>query len=46
MLGDLANDAALDQLCRDADLVVPVLGMTGVETKEYRAADDILATCK
>ncbi|BBT71945.1 phosphoethanolamine transferase EptA [Klebsiella sp. WP8-S18-ESBL-06] len=28
------------------NLFSTVLGMTGVETKEYRAADDILATCK
>ena len=28
------------------NLFSTVLGMTGVETKEYHAADDILATCK
>ena len=28
------------------NLFSTMLGLTGVETQEYRAADDILATCK
>lgn len=34
VLGDLANDAALDQLCRDADLVVHCAGLTKAWTTQ------------
>ena len=45
------NYACLQQQAKKNDysqdnLFSTVLGMTGVETREYHAADDILATCK
>ncbi|MDZ4030410.1 phosphoethanolamine transferase EptA [Kluyvera ascorbata] len=45
------NYACLQQKAKDNDysqdnLFSTMLGLTGVETQEYHAADDILATCK
>ncbi|WP_333500150.1 phosphoethanolamine transferase EptA [Kluyvera sp. CHPC 1.2972] len=45
------NYACLQQKAKENDysqdnLFSTMLGLTGVETQEYRAADDILATCK
>ncbi|MFJ2973070.1 phosphoethanolamine transferase EptA [Kluyvera sp. NPDC087067] len=45
------NYACLQKKAKENDysqdnLFSTMLGMTGVETQEYRAADDILATCK
>lgn len=41
----LKKQAKEDDYSQD-NLFSTMLGMTGVETQEYRAADDILATCK
>lgn len=41
----LQNKAKENDYSQD-NLFSTMLGMTGVETQEYRAADDILATCK